>query len=173
VLGHISKSPTSEYSGSTAWENAARMRWYLADKLPDEGDTEPAEPTDRRFLCKRKTNYSAQDYIEFEFDSGILAVKEQASGGASMAGLRVLRAKSVVLAAMRKLATMGVFCGDTKGPNYLPSKITEMSLAEGLTKSELQAGMNSLMLEGTIGREQVGQYSNRTPKFGLIELPKT
>ena len=28
VLGHPSKAVGSEYSGSTAWENAVRMRWY-------------------------------------------------------------------------------------------------------------------------------------------------
>src|SRR4029434_4821428 len=35
-LGHLSKSPSSEYSGSTAWENAVRMRWYLTEQLPDQ-----------------------------------------------------------------------------------------------------------------------------------------
>lgn len=174
VLGHIAKSPASEYSGSTAWENAARMRWYLADKLPDEGGADPTEPvTDRRFLCKRKTNYSAQDYIEFQFENGILAVRQAAGGDATMAGLRSLRATHVVLHAVQALAAMSIFGSDQKGPNYLPSKIAEMKLGEGLTALELRDGMNVLLLNGTLARTQVGRYSNRTPKFGVTEVHKT
>lgn len=175
ILGHIAKSPSSEYSGSTAWENAARMRWYLAEKLPDEADadrtSEGAETSDSRFLCKRKTNYSANDFVRFGFENGVFSVDqpEVISGGDTMSYLRSLRGQTVVLQAVKKLAGMGIHCTQgSRGSNYLPAKIVEMKLSEGYSKHELKAAMNSLMVDSRLVIGQVGTYPNRTPKMGLL-----
>jgi RecA-family ATPase len=56
-LGHVARSQGSEFSGSAAWENACRMRWYMARTLPDHKQDED-EPTDTGivYLAKRKAN---------------------------------------------------------------------------------------------------------------------
>lgn len=172
ILGHLSKSPTSEYSGSTAWENAVRMRWYLAEKLPGEAgvdQTEPgAEASDTRFLCKRKTNYSTNDYVQFRFENGVLKVQgEDPSTGGMMDGLRAMRARTLTLAAVQRLAAMGIYCQGDPGRNYLPAKIVEMKLGEGYSKAELRAAMNALIVDGQLVKTEVGKNSNRTPKYGL------
>lgn len=170
ILGHIAKSPTSEFSGSTAWENAARMRWYLADKLPDEGGADPTEPaTARRFLCKRKTNYSAQDYVEFAFENGVLAPAAQGEAEHDSSGyLRKAQARRVVQSAVELLAARGIHCSDEPGRNYLVSKVLEFRLSEGLNKQQLVAGMADLIADGILNRAEVGKYANRAPKFGLV-----
>jgi hypothetical protein len=35
LLGHVARTAGSEFSGSAAWENACRMRWYMGTTLPD------------------------------------------------------------------------------------------------------------------------------------------
>lgn len=171
VLGHISKSPSSEYSGSTAWENAARMRWYLADKLPDEADADPTESgtnSDTRFLCKRKTNYSTQDYVELGIENGLFIPRIPHDNDGIIGSMRNQRAKSVLLAAVRKLAGLGIYGSEVKGTSYLPSKIVEMKLNEGVAKPELKAAMNALLMSGELIKEQVGKYAKGAPRFGLV-----
>jgi hypothetical protein len=174
VLGHIAKSPTSEYSGSTAWENAARMRWYLAEKLPDEAGADQAEiatdTTETRFLCKRKTNYSATDFVQFGLDAGLLkpVLPDVEDDGGTMSYLRAQRALTVVLQAVGKLTAIGIYCSESsKSGTFLPSKIVEMKLSEGYSKAELRTAMNALLVDGRLKHEQVGHYANRTPRFGL------
>lgn len=173
ILGHIAKSPSSEYSGSTAWENAARMRWYLAEKLPDEAGADQTldgtEGAETRFLCKRKTNYSANDFVQFSFDAGVFkpAQQEVEPGGDTMSYLRAQRAKTIVLQAVGKLSAMGFAPQPEPGKGYLPAKIVEMKLSEGYSKNELRTAMNALLTDHQLVKEQVGKNANRTPRFGL------
>lgn len=179
LLGHVAKAQGSEWAGNMAWENAVRMRWYLAEKLPDEAGADLTESgtegTGTRFLCKRKANYTQNDYVQFEFDDGVFAVRNQEdlSRGGTMDGLRAMRAKTVVLQAVERMAGMGIYGSDVKSANYLPSKILELKLADGLTKLEIRAAMNALLMDGALIRGQVGKYAKGAPKFGLTVPPKT
>ena len=58
LIGHVSKLGGSEFSGSTAWENAARGRLWLTDKPPDQKPEaeDDGEPVDLRYQAKRKVN---------------------------------------------------------------------------------------------------------------------
>jgi hypothetical protein len=61
----------------------------------------------------------------------------------------------------------------TDGPNspdYLPRQILAKGFAEDHSKKELAAAMNQLMGAGRLRRDVVGKYSNRTPRFGLVEV---
>lgn len=174
ILGHIAKSPTSEYSGSTAWENAARMRWYLAEKLPDEADadrsSDGAETSDSRFLCKRKTNYSANDFVRFGFNNGVFAVDqpEVTEGSDTLSYLRAQRAKTVVLQTVAKIASMGLTCSESsRAGNFLPKMAIDKRISEGYSRAELTRAMDALLGEGLLVNAEVGKHPNRTPKFGL------
>lgn len=178
-VGHVAKIKGSEFAGNMAWENSVRMRWFLSDKLPEEEGADPAEPgaegSDSRFLCKRKTNYARTDWLQFNMEQGIFApVKADITDdGGTLSYLRKQRIRTVVLQAVKKLASMGIACSDSKGSNYLPSKIVEMKLGEDASKAEIRAAMNALMLDGELVRSQVGTYSKGAPKFGLVAPPKT
>jgi hypothetical protein len=101
-------------------------------------------------------------------------VPEQLEEGASGIehALRQRRARNVLLEAMRKLATMGKTMSDAKGANFLPKQVIDHKLAEGLTRRELEDAMRSAQLAGEIRKDEIGRYSNREPKMGLIVVEK-
>jgi len=171
LLGHPSKSINSEYSGSTAWENAVRMRWYLDDKLPDQAADADAKPDpDYRVLAKRKTNYTRLDYVEFRFEAGALnpILPETAEPGL-MANLAKKKALRVILAAAERLTEMGIRMTEGTGsPQYLPKLAAQYKLNEGCSKAELADAMRQAMLDRQITKGIVGKYQNRAPMEGLI-----
>lgn len=171
LLAHPGKSLGSEYSGSTAWENACRMRWYFGAKLPDQEKDESDPPADgERFLSKRKTNYSVRDFRRFTYDNGVL-IPDQESGlpPAHDMKMRTLHAEGVIMRAIPVLTAMGKFPTDgSTSPEYLPKLILEFKLGEGMQKKELGIVMRGLMVLGRIRRAQIGAYSNRNPRIGLV-----
>jgi len=171
LLGHPSKSIASEYSGSTAWENAVRMRWYLDDKLPDKApDSESPPDPDYRVLSKRKTNYTRLDYVEFRFDKGtLLPITPETTEPGLMSSLHRQKALRVVVQAAQRLTEMGIHMTEsTASPQYLPKLSLQYKLNEGLSKTELAEALRAVMLSGTITKGIVGKYQNRAPKEGLI-----
>ena len=173
LLAHVSRAQGSEYSGSVAWENAARMRWYLGTKLPDLtfDSAEESGPTDVRYLCKRKSNYSARDYAKFTMRAGLMVPEHVA--GDHIAGLvsaaEEERADQLCVAGFKTLTGMGIRTTDGKtSPDYLPSQIVAKALAPGYSKADLGRAMNRLMSRGIFIRGEVGKHPNRSPKFGLL-----
>lgn len=176
LLSHPAKAAGSEFSGSTAWEAAVRSRWYLGRKLPDEKnaaaeDEGTADDDHTRWLCRRKANYSARDYVRLEYRDGVFVpdVPED-TGGGLMQHLRAKRADSVIVEGFRQLRDMGKTASDaTTSPNYLPRLLLQMKLADGCTKAELADALNRALVGGKFRRGEVGRYGNRAPKEGLIE----
>lgn len=164
LLAHPSRSQGSEFSGSSAWENTARTRLYLGAKLPDQPQDEEADD-DTRYLSRRKANYSDKDYRKLLYLNGVLR-------GDPSAGLEHLagggRGRDVIARALPRLQAMGVHVSDARGPNYLPLKITEMKLHEGLSKPQLKDAMVAMMLDGAIVKGQVGKYAKGGPRMGLV-----
>ncbi len=173
LLGHPSKSINSEYSGSTAWENAVRMRWYLNDKMPDaKVDQEGAPDPDYRVLAKRKNNYTTSDYVEFRFKEGILVpILPENMGPGLMQSLHKQKSSRVLFQALRTLTEMGTRCTDSpNSPAFLPKLVLEFKLSEGCTKRELSEAMWEAMIAQKIVKGPVGKYSNRNKSEGL-KLP--
>ncbi len=173
ILAHPGKGQGSEYSGSVAWENAVRMRWFLGDRLPDQ----PLEPGDEgsdrstvRYLCKRKSNYSAKDYVRFSMCDGVLVpdqLSTQVDGAASALDER--RADQVCVAAFKSLKAMGLHPADSPSSgDYLPKQALVKGLASGFGKSDMVRAMNRLMSRGVFSRDVVDRYPNRSPKYGLV-----
>lgn len=172
-LGHPGRSSDSEFSGSTAWENAVRMRWYLGPKLPDEkadkGD-EDDEQTDVMFLARRKANYSNKDWRKLKRGDGGLLIPEVQEGGTTRfdQGHRNQAAERVVLSAISRLKEIGIAVTDgTTSPDYLPAQIVAKGFAENHSRKELAGAMNRLMGQGKLLRGVIGQYANRSPRYGL------
>ena len=73
LLGHPGKADDSQYSGSTAWDNAVRSRWIL-HRTPAEAG-EPAD-MDKRVLRKAKANYGViGDEIALRWTDGAFQVE--------------------------------------------------------------------------------------------------
>lgn len=169
LLAHPGRAAGSEYSGSTAWENAVRARMFLSDRPPGATASPDDEPNgDARYLARRKANYSARDLRTLRYENGVL-VPEQAAPGELMGGLARKRNESIVLAATRKLIEVGQQPTDgASSPAYLPKLIVEFRLHEGRTRRDLADAMRSLMVEGKLRREVIGKYANRSDRFGLV-----
>lgn len=174
ILAHPGKQEDSEFSGSTAWENCVRMRWYMGTKLPDQeqDDEEPEEDPDVRYIAKRKTNYTIKDYRKLIYRQGVF---ETALEPGSMVtdrytfGRRDEAADEIVLKALDRFALSQVRTTEGKSsPDFLPRKIRDMKLAQDFSQKELIEAMNRLRLAGHIGEGPIGKYSNRSPKFGLL-----
>lgn len=172
LVAHVSRALGSEFSGSVAWENAARMRWYFGSKLPDaQRDDDDAPPSaETRFLAKRKSNYSARDMVRMTMRNGLL-VPDEAPGhvGGLVAQMNDRKAEEIVIAGFHSLRGMGLVPTDSKNsPEYLPRQVVEKGLSCGYGKGELAKAMNRLMATGFFSRGVAGAYGNRNPKQGLI-----
>jgi RecA-family ATPase len=172
LLGHVSRAAGSEFSGSAAWENACRMRWYMGTTLPDQRPEDDEPGGDGTvYLAKRKANYTDKDWRRLKFEHGLL-VPEEYAGRRYDSAQRVEVAEQVVLKAMPKLIAAGVLPSDGKtSGDYLPTQIIAKGYAEDHSKKELAAAMNRLMGSGRLRREVVSKYSNRAPRFGLVVIP--
>lgn len=171
-LGHVARAAGSEFSGSAAWENAVRMRWYLGPSAPGskpDADEEPVEPS-TVYLCRRKANYAGKDAIKFNFEDGLLIPERTLSGPEFAASYRADAAEQVVLNGYLRLKDMGITPTDgISSPDYLPAQLLAKQLAQNHTKSELTQALNRLMIKGRFTRGSVGPYpSSRHPKKGLI-----
>jgi hypothetical protein len=184
LLGHIARSIGSEFSGSAAWENAARSRLWLTKKLPDQESAESdedGERSDYRYLAKRKTNYAAPDIctLQYQPDGESGAYKTVLAPGGSIgrsfgivASIDNERARKTVLAGLQKLTLMGLVPSDAKtSGSYLPRLLIEHTLAAGFQRVDLARAMRALMTDGKLRREIVGKASNRSSdRYGLVEV---
>jgi hypothetical protein len=171
LLGHPAKTVGSEFSGSTAWENAVRMRWFLGTTLPDQPEAATAEDG-VRYLAKRKSNYSVHDWRRLTYRDGALAADPPADGPNSYAAQsRADGAQRRVLFTLRKLAERSIRTTSAQNsPDFLPRKIVELKLAEDYTQRELRDAMNTLLMDGRIVNGKVGVRSNRASLYGLVEV---
>ncbi len=173
ITGHISRAEGSEFTGSVAWENASRMRWYLGKKLPDQrgDDAGDGQADATRFLANRKSNYSAADHVKLTMTDAGLLVPISAPGhvGAIAARLDEEHAEAAVIAGFTKLAGMGIAATDSanSGDNLCKQMIAK-GLSQGHTRADLTRALNRLMQRGEFSRGVVGHYANRTPKPGLV-----
>lgn len=170
VLGHTARAQGSEFSGSAAWENAVRMRWYVGPALPDQkvDEDEEVDP-DVVYLARRKANYAAKDWRRLKFENGVLVPEQAEPGHCFNQAYRDEAAERVLLTALGKLRSAGVQPTDARNSaDYLPGQILSKGYAENHSKKELTSAMNRLMGSGRLRRDVVGQYSNRSPRYGLV-----
>lgn len=172
IMGHPAKAIGSEFSGSTAWENAVRMRWFMGTSLPDQQEPEEGEQDPNvRYLAKRKTNYSTKDYRKLVFRDGVFA-PEQPIGEITQRYSYPMRcdgAEKCIVYALGKFAEAGVRTTDGRtSPDYLPRKMRDSRLAGDYTPKELSDALIRLRLSGRVAEGSIGKFGNRTAKRGLV-----
>lgn len=168
LLAHPAKAATSEFSGSSAWENAVRARWFLGRRLPGEAEQQD-DGDGARYLCRRKANYAAADWLRLDYVDGLLVPAAAADLLQPDGRTRAEHGQDVVLAALRRLREMGRFPTDgATSPDYLPRLAIEFQLNAGLSRRDLAAAMRNLMVAGRLQRGVVGKYANRNDRFGLL-----
>ena len=101
---------------------------------------------------------------------GVLAPDQAPdSMGGLLSQIDEKRAEELVMSGFKALQGMGIAATDGKtSPDFLPRQIAAKSLGAGFSVSELTRAMNRLMGGGKFVRGVVGQYANRSPKYGLV-----
>jgi hypothetical protein len=169
LIGHVAKAQGSEYAGSTAWENAVRMRWFLGRQLPDAQEDEAEDAGDMRVLAKRKSNYSADDVMRLRVGDRVFHVEdERPDGGTVVGALRERSVRKVVIDGIQALRARGIESSEQYSKAYLPVLLLQYQLAQGHDKRTLERAMRQLLMAGAIRREVVGKKANRMPKEGLV-----
>lgn len=172
ILAHPGKQEDSEFSGSTAWENSVRMRWYMGTKLPDQEVEEGAEEDpDVRYIAKRKTNYTVKDYRKLIYRQGVFeaALEPGSFSERYTFGRRDEAAEEVVLKAIDRFVAVSVRTVDARtSPDYLPKRMRQDKLAQDFSPRELAEALGRLRLNGRVAEGPVGKFANRTVKFGLV-----
>ena len=177
LLAHPGKQEDSEFSGSTAWENSMRMRWYMGMKLPDqteEGGGEEADP-DVRYIAKRKTNYTIKDYRKLIYRQGVFeaALEPGSFSDRYTFGRRNEAAEEVILKALDKFVAVDVRTTDSRtSPDYLPKKMRQDKLTQDFSPRELAEALGRLRLDGRVTDGPVGKFANRQVKSGLVRGSK-
>lgn len=168
LIGHVAKAQGSEYAGSTAWENAVRMRWFLGKNLPDAQDDETETDGDLRVLAKRKSNYSADDVIRLRVGDRRFTVDEPTDDGTVIGAIREKNVRKAVIDAIQTLRARNIDSSEQYSRAYLPALMVQYSLTQGHSKKELERAMRQLLMSGNIRREIVGKKANRMPREGLV-----
>ena len=169
LLGHPAKGQGSEYSGSTAWEGSVRARLYLSDRLPDaEPADEDAEPDPGvRYLSRRKSNYSPNDWRRLDYRDGVLV--PEAAQTVAVGAIGGEFARDIVRRAVRKLDSMGMHGNSAqRSPDYLPKIANQYGLLDRLAEKRFGAIMREMVKDGELLIKTVGKYSNRSDKPGLV-----
>jgi hypothetical protein len=172
LLGHPAKVAGSEFSGSTAWENAVRMRWYLGTKLPDQDEKSEEEEVDEstRYLAKRKTNYTTRDYRKMTCANGVISIEGQAGsiGGRYMAEESAAAAERCIIQGIITLEAVGLYGRSSpSSPEFLPKKLRDMKLLGPHSFGDVKNALNRLLLGGKLREVEVGRLANRMPRMGL------
>lgn len=174
LLGHISKGPGSEYSGSTAWENAVRSRWYLGRRMPGEAEPDDgeADASAVRYLARRKANYASsggsEDAIRMLISDGVMRPELPDDTSDVYGAARKRADENVVIAGIAALAGRGITMSERPGPTYLPRMLRQYELHSGIGHRDLAEAMRRLIVSGRIQRAEVGRDHARRPRFGLV-----
>lgn len=171
IMGHPAKAEGSEYAGNAAWENAARMRWYMGAKLPDQ-KVEEGEETDPnlRYISKRKTNYSVKDYRKLEYKNGVFVPEESQHGAfQNRFGNREGDAEACIIHALQRFSDSKVrVTGGASSPDFIFRRMRDTKLAGDYSDHELRQALSRLLLAQRVEEAPVGSYGNRNPRMGLV-----
>ncbi len=170
LVGHPSRAEGSEFSGSAAWENAVRSRWYLGTNVPGHTpDTEVDSDSKVIYLSRRKANYAANGYVKLTYDQGVPMPEDRPCDPAARAE-RLARQEQVVIQGFRRINALGLPASEAiSSPNYLPKKLIEMQLHDGAGRRELGAALARVIADGRLERRVVGKHHNGSVRAVLTE----
>lgn len=136
-------------SGSTAWSNSVRSRFYL------EAD---ANDPDGRTLTGKKANYSRKGVqIKIRYADGVFVPIEAVRDN----GMREAIADRTFLDLLSHFNATGQRVGPNPGSNYAPARLANEPQAGGLSKQDLGKAMQRLLRSGRIKSEGIGPPSRR------------
>jgi RecA-family ATPase len=157
LLSHPSltgMSSGSGISGSTAWHNSVRARFYMTSPKPESGEQ---PETDLRELIFKNNQYGPPSAtLVLQYQRGLyLPVKGLSN--LDQAAFE-LKTEDVFLALLRKLTERGIDPSPAPTSHaYAPTVMIQEPEAKGLRKDALKAAMGRLLDRDRIHTEEVGR----------------
>jgi RecA-family ATPase len=150
-------------SGSTAWANSVRARFYLTKpktKNNGDGDDDDTPDTGLRVLEIKKNNYGPMTTsVPIRWQSGVFVVAAKDAFDQTVAEAH---AEEVFLKLLRDFGTQGRFVSDRVSAAYAPKLFADNPAAGKLTKRELELAMSRLFAAGRIRVVLNGPPSRQT-----------
>lgn len=168
-VGHVARTIGSEYSGSAAWENAVRMRWYLGDTRPsDNQDETDAFDDGSLYFSRRKANYSPLGCITLKLLDGML-VREGSAAIRAAREKRHAEFDDLAVELIAELAKRNVPATENnRSPYYLPKVAVAQSLLKVEAEKDLARALDRVLKSGRAVLGVVGKKSNGTALQGPI-----
>jgi RecA-family ATPase len=169
LIGHPNKAG-DEFSGSTAWENQVRSRFFM--DCPTDKDGEWIHPN-LRTITRSKANYAQRgNCLEFHWHRGAFIRSEElpadesatleAQRTAEVENKRFLECLAKVTAEQRSVSP------HSSAANYAPRVFQKMPVAKGMKAKGFEAAMHRLLDAGIIAGDQpLWQRENRSWVRGL------
>jgi RecA-family ATPase len=165
-LGHPSKAG-AQFSGSTAWENQVRSRWFL--ERPESG---ASHDHDMRVLKRSKANYSRTgESIDLRWQNWAF-VRGDDERARFIPDLRSIeldaRHNQIFLECLdrRNLAKRAVSASN-QARNYAPKELAKMPEAKAVQPEMLERAMERLFSLGAIEVRELWKDDHRKPVSGL------
>jgi RecA-family ATPase len=157
-------------SGSTAWNNSVRARFYLTKpKRSGRDGDDDAPDTGLRVLEVKKNNYGPLTAsVPIRWQNGVFVIEAKDAFDQTVADVH---AEEVFLRLLRSFSTQGRYVSDKPSSAYAPKLFADDPSVRNLSKRELELAMNRLFTAGRIKVIHEGPPSRRTRK--LMELPQT
>ena len=174
VVGHTAKSAGSEYSGSTAWENVVRSRWFMQREREKGIGGAEGEETGRTILARRKVNNADRDELILKYDRGYFALISGATIAEDMVArltreAREREAEDAIAAALQWLAARNLRAHvAANSPDYLPRRMAEHHLMAGFPDREIRAALTRMIGQQTVVMATIGRGLDRHPREGLM-----
>lgn len=131
LLSHPAKAEESQYSGSTAWEAAVRMRLHM--KSNGDGTIS---------LVKEKANYAEQGEIRLELRNGIF-VPYDADAQPTQ---KLLEAEKAIISSLERYIAQKRSCSHrSQASNYLLRMMRDDQFLQGCSESLLKRALSRLI----------------------------
>ncbi len=153
-------------SGSTAWNNSVRSRFYLTRPRGDD-----AEDSDARELKGMKANYSETGgVIRLRWERGVFVRDDSGTG---MLAVIEERNQAKRFAELVAIATArGIYLSPNPSAAFAPNVLCRLPEAKGMTKPGLTKALHRAMADGLVKVIQEGRASKERSRLVAAEAAK-
>lgn len=162
IAGLVSGTGTS---GSTAWNNSVRSRWYLEKPKVEDGDE------NIRLLSQKKSNYSAVDSMgkELLWENGIFRLKLDEGGLIRKLKINVIADKC--LNVIECCAAIGLNLSIFTHVKHYGPKIIKGKIKENISYKDIEIAFNQLLDQGKIINKSYGPPSKNAFRIEIVNKP--
>ena len=158
----------SGLSGSTAWHNSVRSRFFLERVVTGAHAAEL--DGNRRTLTSKKANYAKRaDNILIQWRAGVFELDDGSKNEGATASRDTLH-DLMFINLIEKYRIEGRSVSATPSANYAPAVFAKDSDSQGVSKQSLLAAMNRLLHAGRIRIEEFGPPSKRQRRLVVVNV---